>query len=78
MDGDYETDLVRLEDIRQVPITMFIADKDATCLPETARRESRLINSKTRSIIVEGNHEFFMASNDKEFVRSLTRQLKPE
>ena len=77
MDGDYETDLVRLEDIRQVPITMFIANKDEVCYPETARRESSRINSKTKSIMVEGGHEFWTQSyaNDEEFVRSLTRQL---
>ena len=30
-EGEYETDLVRVEDIDKVPIALFIAPNDATC-----------------------------------------------
>ena len=31
--GDYEAPLTKLEDIKRVPITTFIAENDTTCSP---------------------------------------------
>jgi len=65
-DGVYETPLVKLEEIKQVPITMIIGEADALCTKAIADKESVRIASWTRSIYLEGkDHEYFGGANDE-------------
>jgi len=74
----YETDLVMLENITQVPIAMFTATKDGTCPYDVALEHIPRIGSKTTRIDVEGvDHDYFRSvANSDWFMTNLIEQLQ--
>ena len=75
--GVYETPLVDLESIDQVPITMFIAPDDQICTMENAFKEGARIPSVVDQIIVEdADHNYFAyLAHDEWFVSNLIEQM---
>merc|ERR1719469_1808236 len=73
LDGEYESPLVSLESIKQIPIAMFIATDDEICPHEVALAHIPRISSYTTRIDVEGvNHEyFFTKANSEWFMKNL-------
>lgn len=68
LNGEFETPLVPLEKITQVPIAMFIATEDRTCPYSTALEHIPRIGSATTQILVEGvDHDYFHSVADSEW-----------
>ena len=60
LSGETITDLVPIENIKQVPIAMFTATEDWTCPYDTASKYIPRIQSETTRIDVEGEgHDYF-------------------
>ena len=82
-DGEYKTDLVKLEDIKKVPIAAFLAENDTTCTVKNTKKELARISSKVENILVEGEqatHEYFAFSttiSNEWFMEHLIKQLQP-
>ena len=75
--GKYETELIPLENISHVPITMMIAENDEACTVEIAREHERRMSTWTKSIVIEGaNHEYFGAAGDEWFMDTLINELQ--
>mmetsp|Transcript_26652 Transcript_26652/g.35660 ORF Transcript_26652/g.35660 Transcript_26652/m.35660 type:complete len:106 (-) Transcript_26652:81-398(-) len=77
-EGVYETKLVPLEDIKQVPIALFTATDDDVCPYDIATKEIPRIQSETTRIDVEGiGHEWFGSdANSDWFMQNLVEQLQ--
>jgi|Transcript_23554 hypothetical protein len=76
--GLHRSKLVPLENIKQVPIAMFIASEDTSCLPSVAQEHIPRIGSEVTVIDVEGaGHEYFKTvSNSDWFMEKLVEQLQ--
>jgi len=75
---EYETPLVALEDITEVPMALFTATKDGTCPYAVALEHIPRIGSKTLRIDVEGyDHDYFdKYANSDWFMEQLVAQLQ--
>ena len=78
--GVHETELVPIENIKQVPITQFVAENDQSCTIDTAMEYVKRIRSQTESIVVEGaDHMYFSSvASDEWFMNHLLDQLQVE
>ena len=76
--GEYETPLVALENITEVPMALFTATKDNTCHYDVALEHIARIGSKTTRIDVEGyDHDYFdKYANSDWFMEQLVAQLQ--
>ena len=74
LEGELETDMVPIENIRQVPIAMFTGTEDETCPRATALEYIPRIQSQTTRIDVEGEgHGYFATkANSDWFMEQLT------
>ena len=75
-DGDRITDLIALENISKVPISMFVGSKDDTCPPSTAAAARDLINSEVDYILFEGaDHGVGASYNSQSFLDCILKKL---
>ena len=77
LDGETETALVEMSNIKQVPMTFFVGTKDEICPHRTAMKYIPQIQSKTNYIDCEGKTHGYFASdaNDDWFMQNLIEQL---
>ena len=74
----YQTEMVHLENIQKVPISMFTATDDMTCPYDTASKYIPMIGSETVRIDVPGEtHDYFHEDASSEwFMEQLIAQLQ--
>ena len=78
-EGKKETELIPVQNIDEVPITMFIAPNDQACLVETALEYEKQIGSWTKNIMIEGaGHEYFMFAGDEWFMDTLIDEMQKD
>ena len=76
VEGEYETELIPLENISYVPITMMIAENDETCPLDIAVEEERRLSTWTKSIVIDDvGHEYFGSAGDEWFMDTLINEL---
>jgi len=73
LDGETETDLVPMSNIKQVPMSFFVGTLDEVCPHKTAMKYIPQIQSKTNYIDVKGKTHGYFAShaNDEWFMTNL-------
>ena len=78
-EGEYLTPLTPLENITEVPVTMFIAPNDDTCTLDIAMEEGSRIRSKVENVVIDGyDHTSFAFSVDQDFMDLLMDHLQVE
>ena len=77
LDGETETDLVEMSNIKQVPMTFFVGTHDEVCMHKTAMKYISQIQAPTNYIDCEGKTHGYFASdaNDDWFMQNLIEQL---
>ena len=77
LDGELQTEMVDLSNIKIVPISMFTATDDSTCPYNVALEYIPKIQSETVRIDVEGagHHYFYTEANSDWFMSNLIEQL---
>lgn len=75
--GEYIAEEVHLENIKRVPISMFVATNDNSCTPEASYHYIPMIQSPTNIIPVEGkDHGYFSEEATSQwFMDNLIAQL---
>ena len=65
-EGTKETDLVKVENIKETPMTFFIGTADAVCLPAKAEEYIPKLNNSIKTVMLEGkDHDYFyLKGND--------------
>ena len=78
LDGELQTEIVDVSNIKIVPISMFTATEDHTCTYNVALEYIPKIQSETVRIDVEGfGHDYFYTvANSDWFMSNLIEQLE--
>jgi len=78
-DGVFETELIPMSNIKQMPMTFFIGTADPFCTYDIASQYIPQIQSKTNIIDCVGkDHGYFgSGANDDWFMQNLIEQLTP-
>ncbi len=59
-EGTKETDLVKVENIKNTPMTFFIGTADAVCLPTMVEEYIPKLNNEIKTVMLEGkDHDYF-------------------
>ena len=76
--GEVNTDEIRLENIKRVPIALFVGTNDTICAYETALEYIPKIQSVTTRIDVEGEGHLYFAlkATSQWFMDNLIAQLQ--